>query len=274
MGYPPGFGSCEPGDLFCAPPPIEPPSGWGTAINIGGLAIFGTIINGIIQQVFKLVAGLMKLILQAFRSLGKFLLHTWQNYVKKAITWLASHVQKLRAWLKRTIGPIIKRLEKINKWYDTHILKQQLRMLQMLQSIRRFLGILRIFHVKWAKTLDNALADVQNRIEQAISIVRGNINGIINWLNAITNPIWIAGLLHKGGFFIRSLDSLLRAAHLGGMSNWGPQSDQTGYGSQATGNMTGITEAMHQDTATQTGSFSEFGKSGKATWDYLETGWR
>src|SRR5260370_16739113 len=140
MGYPPGFGSCEPGDLFCAPPPIEPPSGWGTAINIGGLAIFGTIINGIIQQVFKLVAGLMKLILQAFRSLGKFLLHTWQNYVKKAITWLASHVQKLRAWLKRPIGPTINRLMKIKNLYNPHILNPQLPILQILHTTHPFLG--------------------------------------------------------------------------------------------------------------------------------------
>jgi len=210
MGYPPGFGSCEPGDLFCAPPPIEPPSGWGTAINIGGLAIFGTIINGIIQQVFKLVAGLMKLILQAFRSLGKFLLHTWQNYVKKAITWLASHVQKLRAWLKRTIGPIIKRLEKIKKWYDTHILKQQLRMLQMLQSIRRFLGILRLFHVQWAAKLDNTLADLQNRIETSIQIVRGTLNQIINTLAIAFDPTMVITRDLLGASLLSNLGAVKR----------------------------------------------------------------
>ncbi len=188
MGLPPGFGSCEPGDPFCTPPPVEPPSGWGIAINIGGLAVFGAIITRIIDQVYKLIASITALILRTFRTLGKFLLHVWQNYVKKAITWLASHYQKLRAWLKRTITPIIKRLEKIKKWYDTHVLKQQLRTLQMIQTIRRFLGILRIFHVTWAAKLDATLADMQNRIEQSIAIVRGTLNQIVNTLALVLDP--------------------------------------------------------------------------------------
>src|SRR6266849_2216934 len=188
MGLPPGFGSCEPGDPFCTPPPVEPPSGWGIAINIGGLAVFGAIITRIIDQVYKLIASITALILRTFRTLGQFLLHVWQNYVKKAITWLASHYQKLRAWLKRTITPIIKRLEKIKKWYDTHILKQQLRMLQMIQTMRRFLGILRVFHVKWAAKLDGTLADLQNRIEQSIAIVRGTLNQIITTLALVLDP--------------------------------------------------------------------------------------
>src|SRR5258708_5319319 len=111
---------------------------------IGDLYILANAIN----YVYSILKALLNFLVTFFRTLGKFLLHIWQQYVKRAIAWLAIHVQKLRAWLKRTIGPIIKRLEKIKKWYDTHILKQQLRMLQQLQTIRRFLGILRLFHVK------------------------------------------------------------------------------------------------------------------------------
>jgi hypothetical protein len=267
MGLPIGFG---PGDGGLPPdggPPVGVDPNVILAVVLGWL---GTVVNWV-KNIFS---SLIKALVNIFTALQKFLLHIWQNYVKRAIQWLASHVQKIRAWLKRTIGPIIARLEKIKKWYDQHILKQQLRMLQFLQSVRRFLGILRIFHVKWAAKLDSSLADLQNRIEQSISIVRGNLNGIINWLNAITNPIWLAGLLHKGGFVIRSLDALLRSAHLGGLSNWGAQSDPTGYGSQSSGNVTGITEAMHQDTATGTGKFNEFTTAGKATWNYLDNGWR
>jgi hypothetical protein len=134
------------------------------------------------------INSLVKALIFVFHALGKFLLHMWQQYVKKAITWLASHVRKLRAWLKRTISPIIKRLEKIKKWYDTHILKQQLRMLQQIQMVRRALGILRLFHVKWAAKLDQSLADLQNRIAQDIALVRGTLNQIISTLALALDP--------------------------------------------------------------------------------------
>jgi hypothetical protein len=123
-----------------------------------------------------------------FSAIWKFLKHVWNNYIKAAIQWLADHVRKLRNWLKRTIDPIIKRLQKIKKWYDEHILKQQLRMLKMIQTIRFFLGILRLFHVKWAAKLDQSLADLQNRIEEAINVVRGTLNQIINTLAIAFDP--------------------------------------------------------------------------------------
>src|SRR5712664_4579924 len=132
MGLPPGFGDCQPGDVnscIPSPPPLEPPSTGNFGISVAWLI---SLITGIANSIFNLIAKLVTALKLVFSRLSKFLLHVWQNYVKKAITWLASHYQKLRAWLKRTIGPIIRRLEKIKKWYDTHILKQQLRMLQFL----------------------------------------------------------------------------------------------------------------------------------------------
>lgn len=266
------FGNGIPND----PPSYPTPNPLGGALQdifnyIGGVF---SVLLALIRWVWSWVRYLVQALILLFRRLKKFLLHTLPHFLKKEFDWTLKHLRSLRTWLKRTIGPLIKRLQTIKKWYDEHILKQQLRLLRQIQTIRRFLGILRIFHVKWATQLDSALGDVQNRIEQSIALVRGHINGIINWLNALSDPIWIAGLLHKGGFFVRSLDALLRAAKLGGLSNWGPQSDQTGYGEQVAGNMTGIADAMHQDSATQTGSFNQFGKSGKATWDYLDNGWR
>jgi hypothetical protein len=178
--------------------------------------IIGYIIDAIyslaqaINYLYSIIHALLNFLVNFFRTLGKFLLHIWQQYVKRAIQWLASHVQKLRAWLKRTIGPIIKRLEKIKKWYDTHILKQQLRMLQMLQTIRRFLGILRLFHVKWAAKLDGTLADLQNRIEQSISIVRGTLNQIINTLAIAFDPTMVLTRNLLGASLLSNLGAVKR----------------------------------------------------------------
>jgi hypothetical protein len=172
----------------------------------GGIPILGAIFNSIVggldsavQIAFNYVGSWLNNLLHnlvgLFKSVGAFLStiahalrHIWENYIKAAIKWLADHVQKLRAWLKRTIGPLITRLQKIKKWYDTHILPQQLKMLKMIQAARRVLGILRLFHVKWAAKLDNSLADLQNRIEESINIVRGTLNQIINTLAIAFDP--------------------------------------------------------------------------------------
>src|SRR5271157_3408371 len=162
------------------PDPQDPwPSGGWDDLSYYLWLVWDTLARAINYVWFVLVS-LWQLLVVIFRKLQKFLLHIWQNYVKAAITWLATHYQKLRAWLKRTITPILKRLQKIKQWYDQHILKQQLRLLQILQTMRRFLRILRLFHVKWAIALDNTLADLQNRIEESIRIVRGVLNEIIN----------------------------------------------------------------------------------------------
>lgn len=141
-----------------------------------------------LRSLGSFLSGALKLIKGFFGALWKFLKRAWNDYIKKAIQWLGDHVRKLRDWLKRTIGPIIKRLQKIKKWYDEHILKQQLRMLKMIQTIRFFLGILRLFHVKWAAKLDQSLADLQNRIVETINVVRGTLNQIINTLAIAFDP--------------------------------------------------------------------------------------
>jgi len=201
MGSFGGFdGSGDPPTNF----PFGPGSGFDYLLGLI-FTVYGLLLRSI-GFVWFWVRYLVSALILLFQRLSKFLLHIWQQYVKRAIQWLAVHVQKLRAWLKRTIGPIIQRLEKIKKWYDTHILKQQLRMLQMLQSIRRVLGILRIFHVKWATKLDNTLADIQNRIEQSISIVRGTLNQIINTLAIAFDPAML---------ITRNLLSASLLSHLG-----------------------------------------------------------
>jgi hypothetical protein len=192
--------------------PVPPPNG-GADQNIeflAGIAALFNAINLALFQLWQFLGQVLKAIALVFNTLGKFLLHVWQRYVKKAITWLASHVQKLRAWLKRTIAPIIKRLEKIKKWYDTHILKQQLRQIQMIQRIRQFLAILRLLHIGWATKLDAALMDVQNRIEQDIALVRGTLNQIINTLALAYDPSLLIRSNVLGGSLLGNLAAVKR----------------------------------------------------------------
>jgi len=198
------------------PDPQDPwPSGGWDDLSYYLWLVWDTLARAINYVWFVLVS-LWQLLVVIFRKLQKFLLHIWQNYVKAAITWLATHYQKLRAWLKRTITPILKRLQKIKQWYDQHILKQQLRLLQILQTMRRFLGILRLFHVKWAIALDNTLADLQNRIEESIRIVRGVLNEIINTLAMVLDPTLLIKTNVLGASLLANLGAVKRIFGYGG----------------------------------------------------------
>lgn len=169
-----------------------------------------------------------------FHTLWGFLKKLWNDYIKKAIQWLADHVKRLREWLKRTIGPIIKRLQKIKKWYDEHILKQQLRMLQTIQTIRNFLGILRLFHVKFAEQLDRKLADIQNRIVTVVDLTRGTLNNIINLLAAVYDPSLLLKRNAISASLLASIGALKRIVNFG---NGRPLFASEAADAQAGGNM-------------------------------------
>jgi hypothetical protein len=201
MGLSPGFGGID------QPPDFTFPF----LADLFALitAVFNALLRGILFLLNVLIS-LIRILVTVFRTIAKFLHHIWENYVKAAIRWLASHVLKLRAWLKRTIGPILKRLQKIKQWYDEHILKQQLRLLQMIQRIRRILGILRLFHIKWAAKLDNVLADVQNRIRRDIALIRGTLNQIINTLALAFDPTLIIRRNALGASLLSMLGAVKR----------------------------------------------------------------
>lgn len=171
--------------------------------------LFNLVVNVIIFF-WNLIVSLANVLVKIFQTVGKFLLNVWNNYIKKGILWLADHIQKLRAWLKRVLSPVVKFLQKLKHWYDTHILKQQIRLLQMIQKIRRFLGILRIFHIHIFDKLDNALADIQQRIQQQIAFVRGIFNQIINTLALVLDPVLFIKRGVLGGTMLGNLGAVKR----------------------------------------------------------------
>jgi hypothetical protein len=140
---------------------------------------------------FVILANLVTSLGGILRSIWGFLKHIWENYIKAAIKWLAEHLKRLYDWLHREAKAILKWAQKVKKWYDTHILPWQLKQLALIQHIRQVLGILKAFHVKWAQTLDNKLADIQSHIVDVIDLVRGTLNTIINTLAIAFDPTMI-----------------------------------------------------------------------------------
>ena len=203
MGLSPGDGPFQP----------APPDGFGDGLAYAILAALNWLLNAllaVIVWIWNLLVTVVNAIVSVFKTVLKFLAHIWQNYIKPAISWLVKEYQKVRAWLKRILGPVLKRLQAIKKWYDEHILKQQLRLLLLIQQIRRILGILRLFHVKWAGWLDNALADIQNKVQQSIAITRGILNQIINTLAMVLDPTLLITRNVLGGSLLGNLGAIKR----------------------------------------------------------------
>lgn len=179
------------------------------AIQAALIYLFNLIV-AVILWIWNLIVALVNILVTIFKTIGKFLLNIWNNYIKKAIQWIADHITRLRDWLKRVLSPVVKFFQKLKAWYDQHILKQQLRLLQIIQQIRRFLGILRLFHIGWASKLDNALADVQQRIQQSIAVVRGIFNQIINTLALVLDPTLFVTRGVLGGSLLGNLGAVKR----------------------------------------------------------------
>jgi hypothetical protein len=167
------------------------PGGWGTGTDPFIVQLVYDVYAILVQVatfLWNVITLLARILVGIFHHIHDWLQIAWQNFLKKAIDWLGRHIKKILDWLHIHIKKAIDLFQKWKKWYDTHILPMQLRLIKMIQMVRRFLGILRLFHVKWAAKADATLADLQNKIEESISVVRGTLNQIINTLAIAFDP--------------------------------------------------------------------------------------
>jgi hypothetical protein len=151
-----------------------------------------------------------------FKNVGKFFARSWTDFLKPAIRGLFNNVIKLFDRLHRLLAPLLKWIQKIRKWYDTHILPILLKEIQMIQRVRQFLAVLRILHVKWAQILDDKLSAVQSKITTSIEFIRGYLNLIISWIALITDPSMIIRRNTLGAWLLSHLGGLKRIVGYGG----------------------------------------------------------
>lgn len=198
----------------------------GSLFGIGGGADFGAAINSLGDQVSSLadnLASLSKIITDAlkgiegaFGAIWSLLQSLWENYIKPFLDWLWKELKKLYDWLQKHLKSLLDHLKAWKKWYDTYILPQQLRLLAMIQDIRRILGILSLFGVKWAAKLDATLADIQNRIVQSVLLVETTLNAIINTIAIAFDPSLLLRSNVLGGSLLGNLAAVKRIMGYGG----------------------------------------------------------
>jgi hypothetical protein len=182
-------------------------------------AIFVALWNAMIalfQFIWNTLVTVVNAIVSVFKNVGKFFARSWNDYLKPAIRGLFTHVIKLFDRLHRLLSPLLKWIQKIRKWYDTHILPILLKEIQMIQKVRQFLAVLRILHVKWAQVLDDKLLSVQSKITQSVEFIRGYLNLIINWIALITDPRMIIRRNTLGAWLLSHLGGLKRIVGYGG----------------------------------------------------------
>jgi hypothetical protein len=148
------------------------------------------------------------------RALGRML-----NALAAAWQWFQAHVlakiQKLANKLSRLIDKVLKPYldfmrkirEAIMRIYNTFFRP----IIQLIESLRRVLAILKLFHIKWADRLDRRLARLEGRIMAPIYDLLRHTSIAGSWLNllltlkyTLQRPIFVRTLWAYQGDVVRT----------------------------------------------------------------------
>jgi hypothetical protein len=220
--------------------------------------------------IWSVLVSMANAIVSIFKNVGSFFARMWTDYVKPAIRGIFTQVIKLFDRLNRLLAPLMKWIQKIRKWYDTHILPILLKEIQMIQRVRQFLAVLRILHVKWATVLDQKLQDIQGKIIQTVETVRQKLNEISNFLTIVSDPLLLAGSLTHARWAINFFDAVLKAITGNGWGWFIGQKNLRGVSTGPAGSLTQITHAMNSDTLNGTGRFATIRRQAQYGWSSID----
>jgi len=120
---------------------------------------------------------------------------------------LLEDYKKIREWLIRTLGPVIRVVLRVRKWYLDHILPWQKLIIEIISRIRVTLQIFRLLGFKWAAKLDQELQRVQAWVTRSIMAVLKTLNTVTSILGAVIDP----GMVLRRDFFLGTLFTSLAA---------------------------------------------------------------
>lgn len=126
--------------------------------------------------------------------------HLWSGPIKSLTKVVQSLLVKLKDLAIRGLINIAKALHQIRKWMDEYYDKYARPVLKVIGTIRKYLAILRLFHVKFADKLDAYLVKIQGKITAPYLYILRTLNGYANWINVILT----AGGHFQAPVFLRS----------------------------------------------------------------------
>jgi hypothetical protein len=205
--FSPGNG-CDPFDEIDCPqgiyePPLVISNTTVTIVNDNAAAVASVQaavnnLTGITESILSVLGGLFNLLL-GLLALLKLL---WTKVLKPLADNLKDLIGKLTKALDKILKPILDAL-KAQRAALMDIYNRFIRpLIVFLESIRRFIHILQIFHIHLLDGLDARLALLERKIMGPFLLALGRINTLSNWISFILN----ARLLIFRGLFLGSLN--------------------------------------------------------------------
>jgi hypothetical protein len=192
----------------CSPPLYGPPLTVNQPIIVivndypAALGSVQTAVNnltGITASIIGLLGGLFNLLLSLL-SLLKLL---WTKVLKPLADTVKDTIEKLKKALDKILKPILDALkaqrQALLDFYNRFIRP----LIAFIESIRRFIHILQIFHIHLLDGLDAQLAKLEAKIMGPFLAALGRINTLGNWISFILNT----RLLIFRGLFLGSMNA-------------------------------------------------------------------
>lgn len=110
---------------------------------------------------------------------------------------------KITAWLQ----PILRIIQRIRAIFNQLVLAPMMRMINLIQQVRKFLVVFRLLGFRWAKRLDNQLAGLEQKIIENTLVLQSWLNFALSILQIAIDPTMIM----KRNFLLASLLSALGA---------------------------------------------------------------
>ncbi len=165
-----------------------------------GILVFKTL-ESAVKFAAKGVVWLTGVTRKGFSELLGGLQHTFKS-IERWLGNLYCDYQRLKDKLERVFGPIVRFMQKVQRWYDMIWKRWVVPVLNLMQRMRKVLAIFKLFHLKWAQKLDADLAWLEGKIAKNFLFVRRWLNLFGNWVNFLVDP---AGALRMfplvAGFF-------------------------------------------------------------------------
>lgn len=165
--------------------------------GLGGIGqeiaqIFITLVN-LIAEVFVFlwhaIVDVFNILLKAGQAVAKGLRFVWDHFFSKLFTSVVKFFRAAHDWLETHLKPVIDFLKAARaayeRWFNTFIKP----FLNVLQHVRRIIGVFRLLHLHFADHLDDVIAKIEGKVVDLALKQIAVYNSLIDAINGLTDPL-------------------------------------------------------------------------------------
>jgi len=140
-----------------------------------------------------------------FSAIANVVKSVWHWLFNNLFSFLSQWFRNIWQWVSKYVRLVIQiikaQIAAINQLYNNVVRP----FMNLLQRIRGFLMIFRIFGFKFAQELDQYIADLEARINGAFLAAEGDIGRLLQWLEWIVDP---NGLFQPLSYLLSAIQTL------------------------------------------------------------------